>query len=247
MDGATLATLLAVGVAAGFLSALFGIGGGIIMVPTMHYVLGFEWHEATALSLLAIATMTPTAVFQHVRRGAVSWRIGGLLAVGGVAGVAVGTWLESRVAVAWLKLAFALLMVVAGHRMVAGPAHARFHTSHAAMLVALGAGAGVASKLLGIGGGLITVPVLALFGTPIHLAVGSSLVPVFSNAAFASAGNLAGGASLWWGLALAAGGLAGIPLGARTAHALAAKRLKLAFAVALVAAALYVGGTSGAF
>lgn len=246
-DAALVATLAAVGVLAGFLSALFGIGGGIVMVPVLHYVLGFHWHHATALSLLAIAVMSPTAVFQHARRHSVSWRIGLLLALGGAGGVTLGQWLEPRVAVAWLKFAFALLMVLAAHRMVAGPAHARFHTQHPAALVTLGLAAGVASKLLGIGGGLVTVPVLSLLGTAIHAAVGSSLVPVFTNGAIASAQALAGGASLWFGLPLAAGGLLGIPLGAWAAHSLSAARLKAVFAGALLLAALYVGGTSGAF
>lgn len=247
VDALTLAALLLTGALAGFLSALFGIGGGIVMVPVMHYVLGIAWHEATAYSLMAIALMTPLAVLQHARRGAVSWRLGGWMALGGAVGVFVGEALEPHVPVPILKLLFAALLLLAAWRMRAGPVAARFYTQHVALLVATGLVCGISAKLLGIGGGLISVPVLTLFGTSIHTAVASSLVPVFTNGALASASKLAEGAGLWLGAVLAAGGLAGIPLGARAAHSLEAGRLKRVFAIALVLAALYIGATSGAF
>lgn len=239
--------LLATGALAGFLSALFGIGGGIVMVPVLHYVLGVPWHEATAYSLLAIAVMTPLAVLQHARRGAVNWRLGAWMAAGGAAGVFLGDWLEPRVPVSMLKVFFGALLVLAAWRMVAGPVQTRLHTQHAAVLVGTGLVCGVSAKLLGIGGGLISVPVLTMLGTSIHVAVASSLVPVFTNGALASAAKLGEGAALWLAFILAAGGLAGIPLGAWSAHAMEAARLKRVFAGALVLAGLYIGITSGAF
>lgn len=247
MDVGLLALLLAAGLVAGFLSALFGIGGGIVMVPLLHYGLGIAWHEATAYSLLAIATMTPTAVFQHARRGAVNWRLGGWMALGGAAGIFLGQAVEPHVPVPYLKLVFAGLLLFAAWRMVTGAAHARFHTQHVAMLVAVGLVCGVSAKLLGIGGGLISVPVLTLLGTSIHVAVASSLIPVFTNGALASAAKLAEGASLWLGVPLAVGGLVGIPVGAWVAHGLDAARLKRVFALGMVLAALYIGATSGAW
>lgn len=242
-----MVALLATGALAGFLSALFGIGGGIVMVPVLHYVLGIPWHDATAYSLLAIAAMTPLAVLQHAQRGAVQWRLGAWMAAGGAVGVFVGQWLEPQVPIPYLKLGFAVLLLFAAWRMRSGPTQARWHTQHPAMLVATGLVCGVSAKLLGIGGGLISVPVLTMLGTPIHVAVASSLVPVFSNGAVATAGKLAEGASLWLGLVLAAGGVTGIPLGTRAAHALNATRLRRVFCVALVLAALYIGATSRAF
>ncbi len=217
------------------------------MVPVMHYVLGVPWHEATAYSLLAIGVMSPLAVWQHARRGAVSWRLGAWLAAGGAGGLVLGDWLEPRVPVAMLKVLFGGLLLLAAWRMVAGPAHVRLHTQNAAVLAATGIVCGTSAKLLGIGGGLISVPILTMLGTPIHVAVASSLVPVFSNGVLASAAKLGDGASLWLGLVLAAGGLAGIPLGAWSAHAMQAVRLKKVFAGALVLAGLYIGATSGAF
>lgn len=245
MDAAHLAILVGVGVGAGFLSALFGIGGGIAMVPALHYGLGYAWPQATAVSLAAIAITTPTGVYQHARRGAVDWALAWPLAVGGVGGVAAGAWLQPRIDVPWLKVLFAGLMALAAWRLVRPSLHARWRTRHWAFLLALGVACGVVSKLLGIGGGLLSVPALALTGTAIHAAVGSSLVPVFTNAAFASADHLAQGVDLRPALALAVGGLAGVPFGARAAHGLADQGLRRVFAVALTLAAVAIAATSG--
>jgi uncharacterized protein len=247
VDPALAALLALVGVAAGFLSALFGIGGGIVMVPLLHYGLGVPWHMATAYSLMAIAIMAPWAVYQHGARKAVDWRIGGYLALGGAVGVAAGAWLEPRVPVPGLKLLFAGLMAFAAYRLVARPVGPRVEAHGTPFLVALGVACGVTAKLLGIGGGLISVPALALTGTAIHVAVGSSLVPVFTNGAAATAIGLAAGLDLWNGVPMAAGGLLGIPLGAAAAHAMPAAGLKRVFAAALVLAAVAIAATSGAW
>ncbi|HLF16236.1 MAG TPA: sulfite exporter TauE/SafE family protein, partial [Candidatus Thermoplasmatota archaeon] len=227
MDPLLAAALLAVGLAAGAVSSLLGVGGGLVMVPVLHYAVGVEWHEATALSLAAIAVQSPTGVLQHARRGAVSWPLAVPLAAGGLAGVFLGAWAEPRLGVPLLKGAFALLMLFAAYRLLSTPRPHRLRPLGPAPLLLLGAAAGVVAKLLGIGGGLLTVPVLALLGTAVHVAVGSSLVAVFTNAAVATGVNLADGLSSWWlAIPLALGGLAGVPLGARAAHALPERGLR---------------------
>lgn len=233
------------GIVAGVLAALFGIGGGIVMVPVLHYGFGYLWGHATAISLAAIALTAPFSVLAHLRRKAVLWRLAIPLAIGGIVGVAAGQWLQPRIEVPWLKVLFALLMGLAAWRMVQRPLPARWHTTNPFVLALLGALAGVVSKLLGIGGGLLTVPALALTGTAIHAAVGSSLVPVFTNAALATANHLANGIVLVAALPLALGALAGIPLGARLAHALPDKGLRRVFAAGLTVAAAIIAATSG--
>lgn len=248
MDWLAVLALLAVGLLAGALSALFGIGGGFVMVPLLHYAGGVEWHHATALSLVAIAVQSPTGVLQHARRGAVDWRLAVPMCLGGAVGVACGVVLEPRIDVPWLKLLFALLMLFAAWRITArrpGVEGALPGRLGLPSLLALGALSGTLGKLLGIGGGLLTVPVLAMTGTPIHAAVGSSLAPVFTNAALASGEALAGGLDAWAAVPLALGALAGVPAGAAAAHRLDERGLRKVFAGGLVVAALYIGGTSG--
>lgn len=247
MDALTLVLLALAGLGAGVLASLFGIGGGIVMVPVLHYGFAFTWAQATAVSLAAIALTAPLSVLAHARRGAVQWALAIPMAVGGLAGVAVGQWLQPRVEVPWLKLLFALLMGLAAWRLVQKPSAPRWHTKHPVYLLSLGAVAGLISKLLGIGGGLLTVPALALTGTAIHVAVGSSLVPVFTNAAVATAHHVADRIELLAALPLAAGAVLGIPVGARLAHALPDKGLRRVFAGGLIAAGILVAATSGAF
>ena len=253
MDWATLLGLLAAGGLAGVLSALFGIGGGIVLVPVLHYLLGFGWVEATQLSLVAIMVQSPTGVWQHARRGAVHWRVALPLALAGLVGVLIGAALQPHLATAWLKVLFATLMLLAALRLAVPQAQQAQLTATATArrlgpvgLYVLGLFAGVIAKLLGIGGGLVTVPVLTLTGLPVHLAVGSSLVPVFTNAAVASGQAFAQGLDWLPAVPLALGALAGVPFGARMAHALKEQGLRRAFAAGLVAAALYLGLTSGA-
>ncbi len=239
-----LAAFALAGVAAGFVSGLMGVGGGIVMTPVLHYILKQPWHEAVALSLFAIALQSPLGLYRHHRKGAVSWRLALPLVAGGAAGVVVGVWLEPRIGVPWLKLAFAGAMVFAAVRLIQRPRLGHAHL-RAPVLAGIGFGAGVISRLLGIGGGLVTVPVLALSGVAIHVAVGSSLVPVFSNAAVATLGNV--GRDLPWlgGLLMAGFALAGAWMGVESAHKLPETGLRRIFAGALFALAAYVAATSG--
>lgn len=248
MDWPTVLGLLAAGGLAGVLSSLFGIGGGLVLVPVLHYLLGFGWVEATQLSLVAIMVQSPTGVWQHARRGAVDWKVAVPLALAGLLGVVIGDVLQPLLAVAWLKVLFAVLMGLAALRLALPqqPASPDARPLGLVGLYLLGLFAGIVAKLLGIGGGLVTVPVLALSGLPVHLAVGSSLVPVFTNAAVASGQALAHGLDWLPAIPLALGALAGVPLGAYLAHSLKEQGLRRVFAAGLVLAALYIGLTSGA-
>jgi uncharacterized membrane protein YfcA len=253
VDWPAILGLLAAGGLAGVLSALFGIGGGIVLVPVLHYLLGFGWIEATQLSLVAIMVQSPTGVWQHARRAAVDWQVALPLALAGLVGVFLGAAVQPYMATAWLKVLFAVLMVLAALRLAvpqaklaATDAAAKARRLGPFGLYALGLFAGVVAKLLGIGGGLVTVPVLTLTGLPVHLAVGSSLVPVFTNAAIASGQAFAQGLAWLPAVPLALGALVGVPFGARMAHALKEQGLRRVFAGGLVVAALYIGLTSGA-
>jgi len=251
VDAATawhLGALVATGLLAGYLSTLFGIGGGLVVVPLLHYGLGIGFVAATALSLVAMAIQTPFGLWSHARRGAVDWRMGGWLALGGLGGVLVGGRLQPMLPVPWLKLLFALVMVGAAWRLWVRLVQGEPRPLDWMALVLLGVAAGIASRLLGIGGGLITVPLLVILGVGIHRAVATSLLPVATNALVASITIVWQGAAPWAdAVPLALGALLAAPFGTWTAHALEATRLKRVFAVALVVAAISIAATSGAW
>lgn len=240
------AILLAAGLAAGIVSGLLGVGGGIVMTPVLHYVLGHSWSDAVALSLFVIAVQAPIGLWRHHRKGAVRFDMAAPLIGGGILGVALGHWLLPQLDVTWLKVAFAALMLFAAWRMVAKSTPSPDGNGPSApLLVVLGFGAGVVSRLLGVGGGILTVPVLVLAGVPAHVAVGTSLVPVWTNALVASIVNLADGLAFLQGLPLAAGALVGAPIGVAAAHKLPENTLRRVVAIGLGGVAVYVAATSG--
>jgi hypothetical protein len=103
-------TLAAIGTAGGLFSGLFGVGGGVVMVPLLLLWLGYETREATGTSLAAIAIIASVAAAIHAGYGNVHVDDGLLVGIPAVGGVLLGTWLQQRVPVRWLKLAFAVLL-----------------------------------------------------------------------------------------------------------------------------------------
>ena len=107
-----VAVAVALGVAAGFVSGLLGVGGGILFVPALTLVVGLDQHGAEATSLLAIIPVAAVGALRQRRYGNLRTRdallIGGLAAAGTVAGVALANALPERT----LEVSFALLVLV---------------------------------------------------------------------------------------------------------------------------------------
>jgi uncharacterized membrane protein YfcA len=110
-----------IGGAIGFLSALLGVGGGVIAVPAMIYLLGMQDKEAMATSLAVIVPVSLAAMVQHFREGQGNLRVGLLLALAGMVFTFVGFWVHGRVDAIWLRRAFAILLIIVGLRMFFGP------------------------------------------------------------------------------------------------------------------------------
>ncbi|MBW3581595.1 MAG: sulfite exporter TauE/SafE family protein [Euryarchaeota archaeon] len=232
-----LLSLLAGGVA-GVVAGLFGVGGGIIMVPILHYGLGLPFHLATMVSLGVITVNTPFGLHKQHERRNVRWKRGVFLGLGGAIGVLLGVWVWARVPdatlVPILKSVFALLLLYAAWRMT-GHEPTMHDIENDALLIPAGIVAGLAANLLGIGGGLLMVPVLVFTGTVIHHAVATSLVAVFTNAALSTAiGFPVLVHHLLFALPIAIGAIFGIRGGVRLANALKAERLRRVFALGLV-------------
>ena len=118
-----LSVLAAVGVAAfgvvvGFLSAMFGIGGGIVMVPFMVLLLDRTQHLAEGTSLLVIVPTAIAGVIAHARRGYVDFRTAGWVAIGGVAGAFIGARIALSSSQDVLRILFAVFLVIMGARLI---------------------------------------------------------------------------------------------------------------------------------
>jgi uncharacterized protein len=106
--------LVAIGLAAGVFSALFGVGGGIIAVPLLVLVARLSEREATATSLAAIGITALAGVAVFGARGEVRVGYAALVGLPAVAGVLAGTSLQQRVRASTLTYGFALLLVAVG-------------------------------------------------------------------------------------------------------------------------------------
>ena len=110
--------VVAFGVVVGMLSALFGIGGGIAMVPFMVLVLGEGQHLAEGTSLLVMIPTAIAGVVAHNRRGYVSFRLAGLLVVGGIVGTVLGALLALEIDGDRLRTYFAIFLALMGVRLI---------------------------------------------------------------------------------------------------------------------------------
>ncbi len=112
-----VAAAIAIGLAAGMVAGMLGVGGGVIFVPGLVLFLGLSQLEAQATSLLAIIPVSIVGAVQQHRYGNLRLREGvlvGVLAAGGaLAGVVAGTWLQQRIPPRWISLGFAALLAAA--------------------------------------------------------------------------------------------------------------------------------------
>lgn len=107
---------IALGLAAGVLSGLFGVGGGILFVPALTIVLGLEQHHAQGTSLLAILPTVVVGAWRQHRYGNVRWKASAVLGLAGIAGVVAGGILaESLPGNVLRRLFAALLLLTAAH------------------------------------------------------------------------------------------------------------------------------------
>jgi uncharacterized membrane protein YfcA len=112
------ALLVATGVAAGALSALFGVGGGVIIVPALVLIAGFAPRVAAATSLGAIGITAAAGTLVYAVLGAVEWREAALVGLPAVGGAVLGTAVQQRLSSRLLVLLFTLLLAGIGVRFV---------------------------------------------------------------------------------------------------------------------------------
>ena len=112
--------LAAIGTAGGAFSGLFGIGGGVVMVPLLVLWLGYDERVATGTSLAAIAIIASVAAGLQAAYGNVHIEEGLLVGVPAVGGVLLGTWLQQRVPARAVSLIFAGVLLLAAADLVVG-------------------------------------------------------------------------------------------------------------------------------
>lgn len=247
--------LLLVGVCAGTLAGLLGIGGGAVIVPFLVHVFAHQGLVADVAMPLAIgtslATMAVTAVFSfgaHHRRGAVDWTVFRRMAPGVLAGGVIGPLIATVLPGRTLYTLFAcFLLVVSVEMFFGGRTRPHRHLPGPAAVTGVGVAIGTVASLVGISGGSMTVPFLTWCSVPVRTAVGTAAavgfpIVVAGALTFIATGWLHAGLPAWslgfvslpafGGIVL--GGVLFAPLGARLAHAVSERALRRAFGVFLV-------------
>ena len=113
-------TLAAIGSLGGLFSGLFGVGGGVVMVPLLVLWLGYDEREAAGTSLGAIVIIAAVAAAVHAAYGNVHVAEGLLVGIPAIGGVLAGTWLQQRLPVRWISLIFAVVLAGTAVELLVG-------------------------------------------------------------------------------------------------------------------------------
>lgn len=249
-----LLTYLLLGMGSGFVAGLFGVGGGLTIVPILLMLFQAQGFPETELMHLALGTAMATIVITsissmraHNKLGGVRWDIFRAMAPGLVLGTLVGSLFASRVPTHTMAIVFTGIVYWASLQMLLDikPKPSR-DLPGTAGLVGVGGLIGGVSSLVAAGGGFLSVPFMVLCNVNIRQAVGTSSALGFPIALAGVVGYIVGGWSIpdlpgpnmgfvylpaFAGVVIATVFMA--PVGARLAHRLPVKQLKRAFGVML--------------
>lgn len=253
---------LLIGAIAGFTAGLFGVGGGLIIVPIlyivftqMHYDPNVIMHIAVGTSLATIIVTSISSVMAHHKRGAVLWHVFRNLAPGLVLGSFLGAGVADMMSGQHLQLVIGVFAVWMAYKMFSGAnalVDPNRHLPSASLQFAAGGGIGVASAIFGIGGGSLTVPFLNRHGVIMQKSVATSAACGLPIAVAGALGfmwfgakekidvpNTIGYVHIYAFLGISVMSFITAKFGAKVAHRLSAAMLKKCFAALLVVVGCY--------
>jgi len=258
---------VAVGCLTGFLAGLFGIGGGLLMIPIL--IFSYEHsgvspsvltHIAFGTSLFVVIFSSLSSAYQHRKQRNIDWRsvfvIGFSSALTALATTRLAAVLSGR----YLRAAFALVVITAAVRMLTESkirAQEKLEFSSKPSnpgLIGVGLSVGILSGLGGIGGGIFSIPMMYHFlNMPLRLAIGTSSATVVITALFSVAGYVLNGmgradlpewsfgfVDLSRGVALALGSLLTARTGASVSLRIHPYRLRRLFASFMILVSVYM-------
>ncbi|MCB9450077.1 MAG: sulfite exporter TauE/SafE family protein [Anaerolineaceae bacterium] len=236
--------VIGLGFVIGLVLGLLGGGGSILTVPALVYVAGQTPAGAVTASLVIVGANSALGALLHRSQGTLNWRVALLFGGSGMAFAYIAGGLSKFLSPTALLVMFALLMLVVGTLLMVrkSPDGTNHRERSIPTIMLAGAGVGVLTGFLGVGGGFLIVPALViLVGLSIHQAVGTSLVIIVMNSLAGLFGHL-GGVSLDWGIILTfvLTGLTGTFAGVRLAKHIQPSRLQRVFAIFIIGLALFL-------
>ncbi|HEX5851161.1 MAG TPA: sulfite exporter TauE/SafE family protein [Rubrobacter sp.] len=245
MDYLEFLFLGVIGVAGGVLSGLVGVGGGAVFVPGLLFVGGWEIQEAVAASLVIIIFSSLSGTIRNARSNdPVNWPVAGLLSLAVAPSSLIGV-LVSRVSPdVVVEVAFAsLLLALAYPTARGGGAYDGGRRISLPLVFLVGIFVGTVAGLVGVGGGVVLVPLMVLgMGLTTKQAVSTSLAVVMFTGIVGAAGYVATGfrdpEQLLSLPPLIIGSVIGAPLGVRMRDWLPERVVRIGFSVFMVVIAL---------
>jgi uncharacterized membrane protein YfcA len=257
--------LLFTGIIVGFASGLLGVGGGFIMVPVQYWVLTSMGYGPQISILVTfgtnLAVILPTAIssaYGHCKRGVVVWNAAVTMGIAGLFGAVIGGYAATMIPADLLRGIFGAVIIISAVRMLTArtPNVEKPIVDNTFMYLICGFLTGMLSGIIGIGGGVVLIPVMIyLLHFRIHHAVGTSTALMVFAAFGGTVSYIINGLSvtglppyslgyvnlLQWVL-LAVPAIIMAQAGVRAAHILPAKQLKYVFIAVMVYMGLKMAG-----
>lgn len=236
-----LLATIAIGLLAGVLGAILGLGGGVVVVPALQFTLPHLGHpigisQAIAISQFSVLAVGLSGAAAYLQQGLVRARTGYLLSPYTILGGTVGSLLGLVLPAKTVATVFALLLLYSAFTLVRGLRRVEAERTSSPLMLPAMTFAGVMSGLLGIGGGTVQVPVMNLLGgLPIRQAIATSTfimgLTAVANALIYQAGGLL---DARLACAVALGVLVGARAGAGLQKRIPDRALKIFFSLLLV-------------
>ncbi len=247
MDGPLWVALPLIGFAGGFGSGLLGLGGGVIMFPLLTFVGGIPTKLATGTDLVHVVIAAAASIFAHHQAGMVDLKAGIIMGLAGIVGGLAGSFLSVLLSNYVLQCIYlAVVGVATAILFIPLPPETENYEKgsfHRFGGMAIGAGVGCLTGLLGVGGGFLIVPLMAyILRVPLRIAIGTSLFIILITSLGTFPAKLGvGHIDLLITLLVISGSVGGALLGSFVSRRTPVKYLR----VALVAVLILILGTVG--
>ena len=224
--------------AASLLGSMIGVGGGFIIVPILTIVLGFPFKESVALSLLSISVNTLSATMIYADRGLINYKVGILLELLTVIGVILGAHMLYVMKSNLLEIIFGFLLIFVSYKIIRGSKYvvkSEISIRRKAFGGLTSFLAGILSGLLGIGGGLLKVPILiSVLSLPTRVAVATSIFMInITSTVGAFIHYISGLINTFYGVGAITGALIGAQVGSRLGLRIEAYYIRVLFSIVL--------------
>lgn len=244
MDVSLLLILALLGLIGGVLSGLIGVGGGIFFVPALIFVMGWDIKEAVAVSLVIIIFSSLSGTIRNLSTDdQISWRAVAILAATVAPSALIGVAISRISPSVLVEVVFAIILLLLAYPTARGDLNLGYSVKIPTILVIVaGMIIGTLSGLVGVGGGVLMVPLMVLgLGLRTKVAVATSLAITFFTGVVGSIGYIATGFDEFASLPpLVIGSIVGAWLGVRLRVHTPDKALRIVFAGFMVLVAIRI-------